>query len=358
MHESPNLNLPYLQPNQAQKHVTLNEALRRLDAVVQLSCESRAMLPPPDAAEGACYIVPASATGDWAGHADAIAALQDGAWAIISPKEGWAAWVRDEARLLVFTGAGWSPALMCDEVQRLGVGAAPDPAHALNVAGHSALFSHAGNSHRLVVNRAGPTDTASLIFQTGFAAGAEIGLAATNDLSVKIAAGDGTLATGLTLKAGTGFAGFGTDTPLMRMHLREQFDARLMIETAAPESGGGFDILNSGSGQRWRVTGQASLFKIRDHSAAIDKLTLNAGSSGTVLIENCGNVGIGTSSPTARLHVAGTIRCTPLMRAALPAAADAGAGCLAFVSDAPGGARFAYSDGAAWRWIADGVAVS
>ncbi len=32
MTETPNLALPYLQSQQAQKHVTLNETLRRLDA--------------------------------------------------------------------------------------------------------------------------------------------------------------------------------------------------------------------------------------------------------------------------------------------------------------------------------------
>jgi hypothetical protein len=34
---SPNLSLPYIQQNQAQKHVTHNEGMRLLDGVVQLS---------------------------------------------------------------------------------------------------------------------------------------------------------------------------------------------------------------------------------------------------------------------------------------------------------------------------------
>ena len=33
---SPNLNLPYIQAAQAQKHITHNEALRALDVLVQL----------------------------------------------------------------------------------------------------------------------------------------------------------------------------------------------------------------------------------------------------------------------------------------------------------------------------------
>ena len=40
---TPNLLLPYLAAAQAQKHVTLNEALRLLDALVQLVIQSRAL---------------------------------------------------------------------------------------------------------------------------------------------------------------------------------------------------------------------------------------------------------------------------------------------------------------------------
>ena len=43
MDTSPNLALPYLLANQAQKHVTVNEALRRLDALVQLSVLSASL---------------------------------------------------------------------------------------------------------------------------------------------------------------------------------------------------------------------------------------------------------------------------------------------------------------------------
>lgn len=44
---SPVLSLPYIQPAQAQKHVTHNEALRLLDLVVQLAVTSRAVSAPP-----------------------------------------------------------------------------------------------------------------------------------------------------------------------------------------------------------------------------------------------------------------------------------------------------------------------
>ncbi len=55
------LDLPLLAAAQAQKHVTLNEALTRLDAVVQLSVRSRSIAnPPASAGEGERWIVGAA----------------------------------------------------------------------------------------------------------------------------------------------------------------------------------------------------------------------------------------------------------------------------------------------------------
>ena len=53
---SARLGLPYLLPSQAQKHVTHNAALHRLDGLVQLVLEATgAETPPADPAEGAIW---------------------------------------------------------------------------------------------------------------------------------------------------------------------------------------------------------------------------------------------------------------------------------------------------------------
>lgn len=55
---SPNLALPLLAASQAQKHVTHNEALLALDALVHLSVASRGLVEPPAApTEGERYLV-------------------------------------------------------------------------------------------------------------------------------------------------------------------------------------------------------------------------------------------------------------------------------------------------------------
>ena len=77
---SPVLALPYIQPSQAQKHVTHNEALRVLDAVVQLAVQSYTQqVPPSTASEGDRFLVAADGQADWAGHDHEIAVFVDGA---------------------------------------------------------------------------------------------------------------------------------------------------------------------------------------------------------------------------------------------------------------------------------------
>jgi hypothetical protein len=108
MDTSPNLQLAFLMAAQSQKHVTYNEAMRALDALVQQSVLDKDLATPPSSpADGVRYIVAASPTGAWAGQAGKLAAWQDGAWAFYTPREGWLTWVADEDVLYVYDGTDW-----------------------------------------------------------------------------------------------------------------------------------------------------------------------------------------------------------------------------------------------------------
>lgn len=108
MSETPNLKLTYLSAAQAQKHVTVNDSLRELDALVQLSVIDRDLATPPRSpSEGDRYIIATSGTGDWSGHDGKIAAYLDSAWMIYDPQEGWIAWVKDENIQVVYNGSFW-----------------------------------------------------------------------------------------------------------------------------------------------------------------------------------------------------------------------------------------------------------
>jgi hypothetical protein len=107
-----NLKLPYLAAAQAQKHVTHNEALNLLDVLVQLAVLGRRLVEPPATpGEGDRHIVAASATGGWSGKSGQIAVWSDGGWDFLTPREGWTAWVADEALFVTHRSGDWSPSL-------------------------------------------------------------------------------------------------------------------------------------------------------------------------------------------------------------------------------------------------------
>ena len=129
MEQSPRLSLSYVAPAQAQKHVTVNETFRRLDALVQMTVKSRAVAAEPTApAEGDGYILPASPTGEaWENFvAGGLAFYQDGAWAFVASVEGMRAYVVDEGDMVAFDGASWSPIALGEQAEQFGVNTTAD----------------------------------------------------------------------------------------------------------------------------------------------------------------------------------------------------------------------------------------
>lgn len=179
------LSLPFLAAAQAQKHVTHNEALVALDALIQLSALERRTVPPTAPAEGARYVVAADPAGAFSGHPHAIAVLEAGTWRFFAPQEGWICWLADEEAAIVFRAGGWSD-LKTSSADRFGIAAAADDTNRLAVASPAVLFTHAGAGAQVKVNKAGAADTASLLFQTSFSGRAEFGLAGDDDWHVKV----------------------------------------------------------------------------------------------------------------------------------------------------------------------------
>ncbi len=108
MTETAKLSLPLLAPSQAQKHVTVNEALGRLDAAVQLSVISRSVSTPPGVAEdGDAFLVSFGGVNEWAGKDGQIAVRQNNGWTFLQAQPGWRAFVADESIQLTFDGSDW-----------------------------------------------------------------------------------------------------------------------------------------------------------------------------------------------------------------------------------------------------------
>lgn len=106
--ETMRLQLPLLQPAQAQKHVTVNEALMRLDGLTNAVLESTLTTVPPEAViDGQCWAVPQGASGAWSGQAGRIAVGANGGWVFVAPSRGMRAFVADRGVEAVFDGQGW-----------------------------------------------------------------------------------------------------------------------------------------------------------------------------------------------------------------------------------------------------------
>ena len=220
---SAKLTLPYLLPNQAQKHVTMNESLRRLDAIVQLSVISADLSSPPDdPSDGDRYLVAEAGTGDWAGMDGQIASFQDGAWAFYPPQAGWVAWDEETSELIAFDGSGWIAAAgsaAAGDPETLGINAAADDVNRLAVRSAATLFSHEGAGHQLKINKASETDTASVLFQSNWSGRAEIGLTGSDDFLLKTSPDGETFAPTLLARPSDGHVGIGTWSPTATLHV-------------------------------------------------------------------------------------------------------------------------------------------
>ncbi len=131
MVKTANLELPLVQAAQAQKHVTVNEALALLDAAAQLRLASVTEVEPaPAPADGMAYFVPPGAGGEWALHPGRVAVFSNGGWVFVTPRVGWRGWIVDQAASAVFDGVAWVPgavsvsphgAAMCAETVEIDV---------------------------------------------------------------------------------------------------------------------------------------------------------------------------------------------------------------------------------------------
>lgn len=199
------LSLPYLLPAQAQKHVTHNEALGRLDVAVQLAVIARDVTTPPASpAQGDRYLVPAGASGEWAGHAGELCVYDLNTWDFQAPVAGWTARVLSEDALIRFDGTVWQDGLGALSADTLGVGGAADATNRLTSVAPATLLTHAGAGHQLKLNKAGAGDTASLLFQTDWSGRAEMGTSGTDDFAIKLSADGAAWVTALAFDANSG----------------------------------------------------------------------------------------------------------------------------------------------------------
>ena len=152
MAETGNLTLPLLAPAQAQKHVTVNEALVRLDGLVPLVLISRSLATPPTVVvEGATYGVPVGAVNDWAGQEGRVAIGCNGGWVFADPAAGWRAQILDEGLPAIHSGADWVAGALSLSPHGAGLRAGLAEIDHVIAAGASSTTAYVIPAHAMVI---------------------------------------------------------------------------------------------------------------------------------------------------------------------------------------------------------------
>tara|TARA_R110001606_G_scaffold102807_5_gene225422 strand:+ start:22295 stop:23521 length:1227 start_codon:yes stop_codon:yes gene_type:complete len=408
MDQTPNLSLSYPLPNQAQKHVTLNESLRRLDALVQLSVISRGKSVQPGAPDGGYrYILPTGASGDaWGGAvAGTLAVWEDGTWVLLVPAEGWRDWIADEDVPVVFNDGDWQ--VLCEATALFGVNTLSDTTNRFSVKSDVVLLSHndvtlGTGDARKMINKAATGNTASVVFQNGFSGQAEFGLVGDDRFRLKVSPDGVAFKDALMIDPASGDVGFGAipkaqvffagtnmaSSEKGDLHIEKAgYYGLIFLDTYATSAAsfsvqrrargivttplavmvgdtlGGFSFRGYNPNGAFSQTGLVHVV-VDDRVSGSETpgaLVLSTGRSSAserMRIASSGRVGIGMASPSCALHVAGLVRGGSSSKAALPGAAVVGAGAVLLVPDQAGGAVLAFSDGTDWRRVMDRAVVS
>ncbi|GAA6213157.1 hypothetical protein NBRC116602_28980 [Hyphomicrobiales bacterium 4NK60-0047b] len=225
MEKTSKLQLPYVLSSQAQKHITHNEALRSLDAIIHLSAISRNQTTPPSSTtDGDRYIADANSTGDWTGKDFHIVAWQDGSWMFYPPQTGWLCWIEDENTHLLWNGTGWininTGNGSLNAVSLIGVNTTADQINKLSVSSQASLFNHEGSDHRLKINKQLSSDTASVLFQNDYTGHAEFGLSGDNDFHMKVSPDGSTFHEAILVDKDTGYVSIGGGEPIEKLHIK------------------------------------------------------------------------------------------------------------------------------------------
>ena len=417
MSQSPKLGLSYVLPQQAQKHVTVNESFRRLDALVNLTVHSQnTSNEPTSPAEGDSYILPATVTGTiWTDMGEGnIAVFQDGTWIEIIPQEGWRAWIIDEQTLFVFTNHAWEEVTnnTINNAAIFGINTQADVTNKFAVKSDAILHSHdditpgSGNA-RHIINKNTTTHTASVLFQTGYSGRAEYGLNGDDVFSIQVSAngtswsrvlsidpadGDLNVESGSELAFPTTINGVETRMSIFAQNADLVFSkptsntnladgAKYFFSNVGSQNAGNAfwqgihfasPIVTENTANRFpRVSFYWSYSSSDDPSDL--RFNIIPGAAGTLKTQlafktlqngeiyfDGGPVRIGSigGSTSAKLTVDGAIRVAEYQVTSTPAAASQGAGAIIFVQDEIGGATLAFSDGTNWRRTSDGNIIS
>ena len=192
----------------------------------------------------------------------------------------------------------------------LGIGV-DFPTSSLHVSGSSALLSSGTDDFRVSISKNSAVDTASVLFQDNFTPYAEVGLTADNDFHIKVSPDGVSLTDAITIDNTNGNVGIGTMFPEAKLNAHADDIIAFWAESTGSlwpaivakkfSDGDAVYIL------KYESTGTALHVDNRGTGASF--IIRNGTESGNELlvVDNAGNVGIGTATPAGKLDVNGEI---------------------------------------------------
>lgn len=100
---TPRFAMPLLFAGQAQKEVTVNEALTRVDLLLHGAIEGERTAPPAAPALGSLWLVADDAQGEWLNRDGELAGWTEGGWRFVQPRAGMRLYDKELAVFRQFT---------------------------------------------------------------------------------------------------------------------------------------------------------------------------------------------------------------------------------------------------------------
>ncbi len=107
MSRTERLGLPHILQAQAQKEVTHNQALTKLDVFVMPIVETITNIPPTNATGGNIYIVGTSPEGIFSDHANDLAQYSGGSWTFYTPITWMDVTLKETQSRMIYNGNSW-----------------------------------------------------------------------------------------------------------------------------------------------------------------------------------------------------------------------------------------------------------
>jgi hypothetical protein len=366
--QTPRLGLSMMLASQADKHVTLNMALEKLDALIGVQAITRALTQPIAAAEaGDIFLLSNSGQGVWSGYPKGtLAYYSEAGWTCVGAPNGTLLFVLDEGITLLKKEGDWVP--LGSQLGSIAIGMAPAP---------DAPMTVAGPGMKLVAKETGPdagsvsarlsrttqTGQSTIIHETLGAARFKAGLIGSNAYKIQACDANSVWNDAVSISSDGTMVRFADCLTLAKSgsisSISKDEDSALSIgpvgstETNNPFWKGLHLAAPMHESQGKLFFPRLSIYFQSDKISAATRLEckLELGN----LIPNVASVLTLDPGSNGRIQMKAPMQLISYAPTSLPSASSVGIGSLIHVTGSPSG--LAWSDGTVWRWASTNVAI-